>query len=333
MQNRVKRRRLTRTGRARYQNHPVRGIDRLAEFSQRRLVHSHLVDTRGKRRLIENTDNDLFTVRGRQNRNTKIDVFAHHLNAKASILRHAPLRDVQAGQNFDARRDGQLQRLGRRFGQHEFAVHAVAQLERVHERLDVNVRRLLLDRLGQDQIDNLDDGRLFAIGSETIEIDVFAFGRLNFHALGRLRRFFRHLPEHLAHVRPVMDPGQGIGHGALRRDHRDNFELCASLQIVDREHVRRVGHRHKKFSVQTRDRHELVRLGHVARNQRHDLFRDAHLGQVDRWRVQATPHAEGHVLLGDELFVRQDLEQTAAFAFLEGDCFLELIGQEQAVVD
>ena len=60
--HRVERRRLSRTGRARHQNHSVRRIDRLPEFAERRLVHAHLLDASGQRRLIENTNDDFLAV-------------------------------------------------------------------------------------------------------------------------------------------------------------------------------------------------------------------------------------------------------------------------------
>ena len=52
------------------------------------------------------------------------------------------------------------------------------------KRLDVNVRRLFLDRLGENQIDNLDDRRVFAVVRQTVEIDLFAFVRMNFNCFG-----------------------------------------------------------------------------------------------------------------------------------------------------
>src|SRR5205823_12388381 len=123
-------------------------------------------------RLIENTNNDFFAVRCWQDRDTQIDFFTENSDAETSILRNASLRDVEAGENFDTRRNRELQRFGRRLRHNQLAVDAVTEFERVLKWFDVNVRRLLLDRLRQDQIDDLDDRRVFAVGSETIEIDL-----------------------------------------------------------------------------------------------------------------------------------------------------------------
>ncbi len=69
----------------------------------------------------------------------------------------------------------------------ERAVHAVAQLELLLERLDVNVRRLLLERLDEDQIHDLDDRRVLAFHRQPIEVDLLAL-LLHLLDLGRFLR-------------------------------------------------------------------------------------------------------------------------------------------------
>ena len=93
----------------------MRGIDRFLKLQQRIFIQPHLVDRAGKRALVQNTNDDFFSMRRGQNRDTKIDFLAHDFDAETSVLRDASLGDVQAGQNFDARGNRQLQRLGRRF--------------------------------------------------------------------------------------------------------------------------------------------------------------------------------------------------------------------------
>jgi hypothetical protein len=131
----------------------------------------------------------------------------------------------------------------------------------------------------------------------------------------------------------MMHAGEGIAYRLLGRDHRHYVELHAPLYVVDREHIRRVGHGHEKLAVQPRNRDQLVRLCHVARHQRHDFLRHPQFRQIDQRRIEAAPHAHRHVLVGDELFVRQDLEQPAAFLLLMVDRFLELARQKETVLD
>ena len=130
-----------------------------------------------------------------------------------------------------------------------------------------------------------------------------------------------------------MHSRERVADGFFRRDHRNDFELDSPLYVVDREHIRRIGHGHEKLAVETRDRNELVRLRHVARHQLHDFLRHTQLREIDQRRIEAAAHAYRHVLVRHELTVRQDLEQPAPFLLLDSHRFLELIGQKQAVLD
>src|SRR5437764_4860099 len=331
LQNGVESGRFTRTGRAGDQNHPVWRIDRFPEFHQRLLIQSHCVDRAGQRSLVQNTDNDFLAVRSWQNRNAKIDFFAHYLDAKTTVLRHAPFSDVQAGQNFDARGDRELQRFRRRFRRGQIPIHAITQLQGILEWLDVNVGRLFPDRLYHYQVHNLDHGRVFAVGCEPIDVDLFACFGLNFDAVRGLLRFLDHVPQRLVYSHPAMHPTEGLGHALFRRDHRHYVQLDAALYVIDRQHIGRVHHRDKKLPVQARYRHQLVRLRHLARDQPHDFLRDPDPRQIDRRHVQATPHAEGHVLIRDKLLVCQNLQQPSAFLLLNGGRFFELIRQKEPV--
>ena len=150
----------------------------------------------------------------------------------------------------------------------------------------------------------------------------------------RIDRFVRDFAQHLTHVgAAAVNAAQRISHAFFRRDHRHDIELNPPFHVIDRQNVGRVGHGDEKLPVQPRNRHDLVGLGHLARNQSHDLFGDAQSGQIHRRNVEAAPHAESHVLVGDELFVRQNLQEASAFFFLDCDSFLELIRQQKPVFD
>jgi hypothetical protein len=124
-----------------------------------------------------------------------------------------------------------------------------------------------------------------------------------------------------------------IGDGSFCRDHRHHVRLHAPLHVVEREHIRGVGHGHEDFPVHPRDRHDLVRLRHLARDQTHDLFGNPESGEIYRRDIETTPHAEGHVLISDELLVRQNFQEPTAFLLLDRNRFLELIRQQQTVLD
>ena len=195
----------------------------------------------------------------------------------------------------------------------------------------MNVRRLFLHCLDENQVDDFDDGRLFTIGREPVEIDLIVPRRLHFH-IACIR--FGDLLEHLAHVRGVMHPPrEHVADCPLRRDHWHDFELHAPLHIVYREHIGRIDHRHEKLAVKACDRDQLVRLRHVARHQRHHVLRHAQFREIDQRRVEATAHGYRHVLIRHELAVRQNLEQPATFLLLNADRFLELVREKKTVLD
>ena len=245
-------------------------------------------------------------MRGRQDRDTEVDLFSEHANPEPAVLRNTPFGNVQSRQNFDSRRNRELQRFRGRFRRKQFAVDSVTKLERILKRLDVNVRRFFFDRLRQNQINDLDDRRVFAVVGQPVEIDIFALVRLNFDRFGRLRRFLGDFLHRLADVAGAVHAAERFVDRALGRDHRNDLELDAPFQVVDREHVGRVRHCHKKFSVQARDRDQAVRFRHFAWDERHHILRNAQAREIHRRRVQATPHAEDHVLFGHELAIGQN---------------------------
>ena len=81
------------------------------------------------------------------------------LDHDAAVLRQPLFADVQLGHDLDAAGDGvaQLQRRGHHRLQN--AVNAEAHAQSPFVRLDVNVAGAALDRVGQNQVHQLDDGR------------------------------------------------------------------------------------------------------------------------------------------------------------------------------
>src|SRR6185295_15145042 len=90
----------------------------------------------------------------------EVDLAAHQPQLDASVLRQASLGDVELRHDLDARHDRRLQPARRGFDVVQHAVDAVTDLELVLERLDVDIRRALLERPVDEQVDEPDDGRL-----------------------------------------------------------------------------------------------------------------------------------------------------------------------------
>ena len=149
-----------------------------------------MLDGAGEGALVEQTDDDLFAKDGGQYGNTEIHFLAGDTDAETTVLREAALGDIEAGENLNARGDRELEGFGRRTGLDKVAVHAVAELERFLERLDVNVRRFFLERLHEDKVDDFDDRGVLALVGEPVEIDVLAL----LLQLPQCRRFLRRRP-------------------------------------------------------------------------------------------------------------------------------------------
>ena len=77
-----------------------------------------------------------------------------------TILWHIALGDVHVGHDLHTAKQCRLQVLGRRLLFDEHAVDAVLDLEFRFKRLDVDVRSPILNRLKNDQVDQVDEGWL-----------------------------------------------------------------------------------------------------------------------------------------------------------------------------
>ena len=114
--------------------------------------------------------------------------------------------------------------------------------------------------------------------------------------------------------------------GLFGGDQRRDLQLGDAPDVVDGQHVQRVGHRQEQLVLQAGDGDDLVVVGHFARQQVGDFERDAEAGEVDGRRVQHAAHRNGHVLLADVGLFEDELEQAGAFLLLLLEQFLDLLG-------
>ena len=107
----------------------------------------------------------------------QVELLALHAHHDAAVLRQATLGDVELGHDLDARdhRGGQVG--GRRFGFLEHAVDAVAHLQAVLERFDVDVGGAHLDRALDDQVDQADDRRFGGEVAQVLDVVLVAGAR------------------------------------------------------------------------------------------------------------------------------------------------------------
>src|SRR4030095_8718156 len=124
--------------------------------------------------LVENTNNSVFAVNRRHDRNTKVDVASFVTNPEASVLWDASFSDIQLRHDFDTRDQSlvvnQIDRIDLR------VKRAVDSILHLHFRVacfDVNVRCARLHCLVNDRVNELDDRRHIGVSRQASEIEYF----------------------------------------------------------------------------------------------------------------------------------------------------------------
>ena len=133
--------------------------ERAAVAGKRLLGEPQLLEAQHHVGPVEQADDDLLAVDGRQRGDAHVDGPAAHDEADAAVLRHAPLGDVEVGHDLQTGDDAGLQPLG---NGHDLVQHAVvpeADEQLLRLRLEVDVRRPFVGRPREHAVDQLDDRR------------------------------------------------------------------------------------------------------------------------------------------------------------------------------
>ena len=128
----------------------------------------------------------------------------------------------------------------------EDAVDPVADPVLLLVGLDVDVGGAPLDGVGQDDVDEPDDGGLFPLLDQLLEVDgvlLLLVDDLEGGVGGVDGRHLLHDLLQLEGVRGAVVPVDGVLEGDLRGHDRLDVVARHELQVVHREDVRRVGHR------------------------------------------------------------------------------------------
>ena len=192
----IERRGLAGARRAGHHDDAVRLLDVDRELLVDVFGEAHVLEVERRGALVENTHDHRLAVRGGQARDAEVDGAAGDGDRDAAVLRDAALGDVEVRHDLDARDDGGGHGDVRGLHLVERAVHAVADLEVLLERLDVDVGRAVHDALVEDHVHELDDGVRVRGGVEGGDVVRVALeGLVGVHALA----------EGLEHV------GDGVG--------------------------------------------------------------------------------------------------------------------------
>ena len=110
-------------------------------------------------RVLQQAKDGRLAERGRHGGDADVSVKISDSNSASTILRQAPLGDVERGQNFDARDNGARQLGGKRAHRRQNAVNPNAHPDAVADRLQMDVRRAAFERELDDLVDCTHDRR------------------------------------------------------------------------------------------------------------------------------------------------------------------------------
>ena len=183
--------------------------------------------------LVEDAHDDSLAVDQREGDDADVDAPAFDGQREAAVLGHALLGDVQVGHDLDARDHAHRHLALDRRGRMEHAVDA-----KLHARVSllgvqVDVRGALLDGLGDERVDELDDGRVL-VGLRDVQVGLLGLllGIVVDDVLDRLV----HPGQPRQQQVQILDRSRRRPH-APAGHHRD---------VVDRQHVRGIGHRQQQ---------------------------------------------------------------------------------------
>ncbi len=286
---------------------PFGRAERLAVGAEPRAGEAQRVEVERHAAAIEHAQHHGLAVHRRHGRDAQVDVLAAHRELDAAVLRQAALGDVEARHDLDAREDRGAQLRRRRLDLAQHAVDAVAQAERLLERLDVDVGGALLDRARDDAVDDAHDRRLGGEVAQALDVVLGA-------ELALLARGLDDLADRAAAAEHALERGLDVGRHADPGQHRLAGE---QLHRADRVAVERVGHRDREAVLGLGERQDARLLEEVGA---HPLAVQRQVGIVGLARerqLEQLGERLGDVALGDQAELRQQHVEALVVGLLD----------------
>ena len=142
--------------------------------------------------------------------------------------------------------------------------------------LNMNIRGFLFDRIGQNQVDKLDNRSILTRPFQLADI----FQRIIFNQLEivEILKSFHDISQRRTLIIILVDR---IFDGRFGSNHHLDIEAGHKLDVINGENIGRISHRHNQGRAGTVDWNQLVFLGNCGRNQRHNGGVNIKLSQVD----------------------------------------------------
>ncbi len=292
-----------------HQDDAVGLLDQLVPRLEQIVGHPQLLQVELHDRAVQNSQHDALAEHGRQGRDPDVDFVAAQSELDPAVLRQPPLGDVEIRHDLDAARDrrGQVARRGHQLVEHP--VDPVSHLVFFLERLEVDVRSLVLDRQEQHHVQQLAHRRGLGHLFDRLEVDrvLVAPGQ---------RRETLVLLDLLDDVLDALvvagiEPLDGRHHVGLGGDRPLDLGREKHLQAVERRRVLRLGHRDRQALVflVLRDRHDLVRRRHALIDQLGELGRDRDVGQLDHLHAKLLAQGLHDLVFLDQIHAHRHLAQ------------------------
>ena len=213
------------------------------------------------------------------------------------------------------------------------AVNSKPHADFLFVRLDVNVAGAALDRVGQDQVHQLDDGRFLGRAFQLGEVHLLFFGGEFQVRVLLAGEVLHHLGEFFFALRLAVELRDGLGDGRLGGHHRLHVEAGHELDVVHREDVGRIGHRDGQRRADARERNDLVADRRILRDQLDDGGIDFVILQIDGGNAVLAGKHTRNFIVADEAELHQTRPQPAAVRLLMFQGLPELVGRDQAFFD
>ena len=244
---------------------------------------------------------------GRQTAHTEVDGLACDGEGDTSVLRNAAFGDVEVRQDLDTRDDGRGHLHVRSLHFVKRAVDAVANLEVMFERLDVNIGRTVDDALVQDEVDEADDGgRVGGVLHRRDVVGVRGQGRIVIHTLAE---GLDHVRDGVARITVVLR--NAVHHVLLAG--KDETDLLGQREehLVRDARIDEIKRRKRHGRVVDRHREHVVHTRRGGGNGFRDLSLERHRAEVDRFGVLIGGHRAEEVVFAQDFLV--DDEPTDGF--------------------
>ena len=220
----------------RHEQDPVGLVDELLEDRKGCWGKAQAVQVDHDPLAVENTHDHALAIQDGDGRDPQVDLPLAHLEPDPAVLGQPSLGDVELRHDLHAGDDGGLEPLGDRLDVVQDAVNPVAHLQVAFEGLDVDVACPAFDGMGDEEVDELDDGGLRC---EVLEVShiLFRFAQ-NPHV--PFIDILDDLPDILRLLAVV--PGQVFVDDAALAGVDKDVGIQCGLQGIHQRPVVRVGH-------------------------------------------------------------------------------------------